>query len=510
MQCMRMSSLLKKLATNICSTFGLDAQWQPGGVLASTCTASCWNVGIPTGVKYHNRNQKADRAPVRSHKPHQPPKSRSASRWTSHTASPSISPNYARSSQANTGTARAAQSSARSRMWSVCSYHDRSGCDPSNAGDPWAPGLYCDCQNAAQWSVRFVALGYRSSSITLGKKNSMIFTVSGLQRWRIGECLITAQPGNAGFVACLKNFQSEAKTVMKRLVCYFRGMWVRVYSNALHQDELKRQCPRLCLSIACFFCTIHSIELHVLTSGLLTQPPCFQTFWKLKSCSALDAGISDDPPRTGSWFRGLWRKLRPFKCPWCLPSHDGASKKYCAPKQATMEEGRNTASCFFRFKTAYRCWLRWIKQAMSGAQYLLSIRCPGQFFMSCHAQSWGDVIEALCDEGVAGCELTRACQGFFVNYTVWCMLVPGTKKLAGLIAVCCWARLFLQPLLALAKLHDIFTLPAPSTVDHIQGIESEGVPSSVQSAALICNASSVLNLERCCFLPLQTADARGR
>ena len=199
---------------------------------------------------------------------------------------------------------------------------------------------------------------------------------------------------------------------MKRLVCYFRGMWVRVYSNALHQDELKRQCPRLCLSIACFFCTIHSIELHVLTSGLLTQPPCFQTFWKLKSCSALDAGISDDPPRTGSWFRGLWRKLRPFKCPWCLPSHDGASKKYCAPKQATMEEGRNTASCFFRFKTAYRCWLRWIKQAMSGAQYLLSIRCPGQFFMSCHAQSWGDVIEALCDEGVAGCELTRACQGF--------------------------------------------------------------------------------------------------
>lgn len=98
----------------------------------------------------------------------------------------------------------------------------------------------------------------------------------------------------------------------------------------------------------------------------------------------------------------------------------------------------------------------------------------------------------------------------FVNYTVWCMLVPGTKKLAGLIAVCCWARLFSQPLLALAKLNDISTLPAPSTVDRIQGIESEGVPSSVQSAALICNASSVLNLERCCFLPLQTADARGR
>lgn len=123
-------------ATNICSTFALDAQWQPGVVLASTCTASCWNVGISTGVRYHNRNQKADRAPVRSTSPTSPPKSRGASRWTSHTASPSISPNYARSSQSNTGTARPAQSSARSRMWSVCSYHDGSGCDPSNAGDP--------------------------------------------------------------------------------------------------------------------------------------------------------------------------------------------------------------------------------------------------------------------------------------------------------------------------------------------------------------------------------------
>lgn len=116
--------------------------------------------------------------------------------------------------------------------------------------------------------------------------------------------------------------------------------------------------------------------------------------------------------------------------------------------------------------------------------------------MSCHAESWGDVIEALCDEGVAGCELTRACQGF-LSYTVWCLLVPGAKKLPGLIAVCCWARLFSQPLLALAKLNDIFTLLAPSAVDHIQGID------------LICNASSVLNLERCCFLQLQT-DAQGR
>ena len=52
-----------------------------------------------TGVRYHNRNQKADRAPVRSTSPTSPPKSCGASRWTSHTASPSISPNYARSSQ---------------------------------------------------------------------------------------------------------------------------------------------------------------------------------------------------------------------------------------------------------------------------------------------------------------------------------------------------------------------------------------------------------------------------
>lgn len=96
----------------------------------------------------------------------------------------------------------------------------------------------------------------------------------------------------------------------------------------------------------------------------------------------------------------------------------------------------------------------------------------------------------------------------FVIYSV-VYAVPGAKKLPGLIAVCCWARRFSQPLLALAKLNDIFTLLAPSAVDHIQGIESEGVPSSVQSAALICNASSVLNLERCCFLQLQT-DAQGR
>ena len=97
--CIKSSYLPQKLATNICSTFALDAQWQPGGALASICTASCWSVGISNGVRYHNRNQKADRARVRSTSPTSPPKSRGASRWSSHTASPSISPNYARSSQ---------------------------------------------------------------------------------------------------------------------------------------------------------------------------------------------------------------------------------------------------------------------------------------------------------------------------------------------------------------------------------------------------------------------------
>ena len=143
LECMKSSDLSQP---TYALRFALDAQWQPGGVLASTCTASCWNVGISTGVRYH---KKADRAPVRSTSPTRPPKSRGASRWTSHTASPSISPSYARSSQSNTGTARPAQSSARSSMWSVCSYHNGSGCDPSNAGDPWAPGLYSDFQNAA-------------------------------------------------------------------------------------------------------------------------------------------------------------------------------------------------------------------------------------------------------------------------------------------------------------------------------------------------------------------------
>ena len=42
----------------------------------------------------------------------------------------------------------------------------------------------------------------------------------------------------------------------------------------------------------------------------------------------MDAGISDDPPRTGSWFQGLRRKLRLFKCPWCLPSHANLVKHF--------------------------------------------------------------------------------------------------------------------------------------------------------------------------------------
>ena len=196
-------------------TYALRLVWMHSGSQVGSLRAhvqlhaGMWGYQPVSNTTTETKRQTAH--PCEATSPTSPPKSRSASRWTSHTASPSISPNYARSSQANTGTARAAQSSARSRMWSVCSYHDRSGCDPSNAGDPWAPGLYCDCQNAAQWSVRFVALGYRSSSITLGKKNSMIFTVLGLQRWRSGECLITAQPGNAGFVACLKIFNPKQK-----------------------------------------------------------------------------------------------------------------------------------------------------------------------------------------------------------------------------------------------------------------------------------------------------------
>ena len=256
-------------------TYALRLVWMHSGSQVGSLRAhvqlhaGMWGYQPVSNTTTETKRQTAH--PCEATSPTSPPKSRSASRWTSHTASPSISPNYARSSQANTGTARAAQSSARSRMWSVCSYHDRSGCDPSNAGDPWAPGLYCDCQNAAQWSVRFVALGYRSSSITLGKKKQHDF--HSLRSPAVKDRGVPHHgPARQCWICCmLKNFQSEAKTVMKRLVCYFRGMWVRVYSNALHQDELKRQCPRLCLSIACFFCTIHSIELHVLTSGLLTH-----------------------------------------------------------------------------------------------------------------------------------------------------------------------------------------------------------------------------------------------
>ena len=150
---------------------------------------------------------------------------------------------------------------------------------------------------------------------------------------------------------------------------------------------------------------------------------------RINKCSFDPAALLSDLLKTQKLFSPRRRNLRrpaknrllvlrfvkeapSFQVPVMSSKPWWSLQKYCAPKQATMEEGRNTASCFFRFKTAYRCWLRWIKQAMSGAQYLLSIRCPGQFLMSCHAQSWGDVIEALCDEGVAGCELTRACQGF--------------------------------------------------------------------------------------------------
>ena len=133
------------------------------------------------------------------------------------------------SSWSNTGTARPAQSSVRSRVWSVCSYHDCSGCDPSNAGDPSAPGLHCDFWDAAEWSMvphanptsetlSFVALGlvsayYRRIRQSLRPPAAKERGVPHHDPAR--QCWICYMP---------QNWHSEA-----RFVWSFRGMWLRLY-----------------------------------------------------------------------------------------------------------------------------------------------------------------------------------------------------------------------------------------------------------------------------------------
>ena len=106
--------------------------------------------------------------------------------------------------------------------------------------------------------------------------------VSGLQRRRSGECLITTQPGNAGFVTCLK---IGAPKRHEEVCLFVQRHVIESILMPCIRNELKRQCRRLCASIACFPCAIHSIALHVSRNSEVVHP-CTQeppTTWQAQA-----------------------------------------------------------------------------------------------------------------------------------------------------------------------------------------------------------------------------------